>query len=181
MPSEKSHKDILNSVKSWIEHVIIGLNFCPFAKKEVMRDSIRYAISEHATNKDALDDMLNELSMLDKQDDVQTTLIIFCNGFANFEQYLDLVDAANHLIEQGGYAGIYQLATFHPDYCFTGEEHSDAANYTNRSPYPILHLLRESSLDAVLKHYPNPEDIPTNNIAKARRLGAAFFKQQLAQ
>jgi hypothetical protein len=87
-----------------------------------------------------------------------------------------MVDLANVLIEQGGYRGIYQLATFHPDYCFEGEEESDPANYTNRSPYPILHLLRESSIEAVLKRYPAPESIPLNNIAKARELGTNYLR-----
>ena len=86
---------------------------------------------------------------------------------------------ANSLMSQGGYAGIYQLASFHPDYCFEGEDKNDPANYTNRSPYPILHILRESSIEAVLKRYPEPESIPENNIAKARELGSSFLQALL--
>ncbi|MEP1552769.1 DUF1415 domain-containing protein, partial [Paraglaciecola sp.] len=100
-------------------------------------------------------------------------------GFSDFDKYLDLVDGANEFIERGGYGGLYQIATFHPDYCFDGEKSNDAANYTNRSPYPILHLLREASLEQVLKNYPNPENIPDNNITKARELGVNYFKKQL--
>jgi hypothetical protein len=86
---------------------------------------------------------------------------------------------ASSLIDQGGYCGIYQLASFHPDYCFDGESRDDPANYTNRSPYPILHILRESSIEAVLKRYPQPESIPENNIAKARELGSSFLRALL--
>ncbi|MEP0356207.1 DUF1415 domain-containing protein [Paraglaciecola sp.] len=172
-------KQIITSVKKWINDVVIGLNFCPFAKKEVSRDTIRYYVSDDINEKSALDIVINELANLDNSDKIQTTLIIFSKGFSDFETYLDLVDRANQLIEQGGYSGLYQLATFHPEYYFDGEDVNDAANYTNRSPYPILHLLREASLEQVLKNYPNPENIPDDNITKARELGVNYFKKQL--
>lgn len=171
---------VITSVKEWINDVIIGLNFCPFAKKEVIRDTIRYCVSEDTSENKALSLVIDELAYLDNNDETQTTLIIFSKGFSDFERYLDLVDGANQFIERGGYSGLYQLATFHPDYCFDGEDSNDAANYTNRSPYPILHLLREDSLEQVLKNYPNPENIPDNNIAKARKLGVNYFKKQLS-
>lgn len=166
----------LTIIKHWINTVIIGLNFCPFAKKELERNTVRYQLCQANTINDALSQLLEELSLLDKKDDIQTTLLIFPNSFADFENYLDMVDLANVLIEQGGYRGIYQLATFHPDYCFEGEQENDPANFTNRSPYPVLHLLRESSIEAVLKRYPTPESIPINNIAKARELGADYLR-----
>ncbi|MBL4631758.1 MAG: DUF1415 domain-containing protein, partial [Paraglaciecola sp.] len=149
---------------------------CPFAKKEMERNTVRYAISATTQVNDALGKLLEELALLDQQQDIQTTLLIFPLGFADFERYLDMLELANSLIAQGGYNGIYQLASFHPDYCFDGEEQDDPANYTNRSPYPILHLLRESSIEAVLKRYPEPESIPENNIAKARELGSSFLQ-----
>ncbi|MEO9946119.1 MAG: DUF1415 domain-containing protein [Paraglaciecola sp.] len=170
---------IITSVKKWINDVIIGLNFCPFAKKEVVRDTIRYCVSDAVYENKALDTVINELSTLDNLSEIQTTLIIFSCGFSDFDKYLDLVDGANEFIERGGYRGLYQIATFHPDYCFDDEKSNDAANYTNRSPYPILHLLREASLEQVLKNYPNPENIPDNNITKARELGVNYFKKQL--
>ncbi|WP_133471014.1 DUF1415 domain-containing protein [Paraglaciecola marina] len=170
---------IITSVKKWINDVIIDLNFCPFAKKEVIRDTIRYCVSDAVYENKALDTVINELSTLDNLSEIQTTLIIFSSGFSDFDRYLDLVDGANEFIERGGYRGLYQIATFHPDYCFDGENSNDAANYTNRSPYPILHLLREASLEQVLKNYPNPENIPDNNITKARELGVNYFKKQL--
>ncbi len=167
------------AVKSWIDKVIIGLNFCPFAKKEIERESVRYAISPSTQANDALSHLLEELALLDNQLDIQTTLLVFPQGFNDFEKYLDMLELANSLIFRGGYGGIYQLASFHPNYCFDGEAENDPANYTNRSPYPLLHVLRESSVEAVLRHYPQPESIPENNIAKARKLGAEFLQALL--
>ncbi len=167
------------AVKSWIDNVIVGLNFCPFAKKEIERDTVRYAIFHSTQANDALDHLLDELMLLDSQVDVQTTILIFPSGFDNFEEYLDMLELANSLISRGGYGGIYQLASFHPNYCFDGEAQEDPANYTNRSPYPLLHILRESSVEAVLKRYPHPQSIPENNIAKARELGTEFLQALL--
>jgi hypothetical protein len=171
--------EVVAEVKSWIDKVIVGLNFCPFAKKEIQRNTVRYAISPATQANDALGDLLEELALLDQQQNIQTTLLIFPSGFADFERYLDMLELANSLLSQGGYGGIYQLASFHPNYCFDGEEQNDPANYTNRSPYPILHILRESSIEAVLKHYPEPESIPENNIAKARELGSSYLQALL--
>jgi hypothetical protein len=172
-------EEVEKAVKSWIEKVIIGLNFCPFAKKEMERNTLHYAISSATQINDALSHLLEELALLDQQQEIQTTLLIFPLGFADFDNYLDLLELANSLMAQGGYAGIYQLASFHPDYCFEGEEPDDPANYTNRSPYPIFHILRESSIEAVLKRYPQPESIPENNITKARELGSSVLQALL--
>jgi hypothetical protein len=178
--SPKLHNNgVEAAVKSWIDKVIIGLNFCPFAKKEMQRNTVRYAIYATTHVNDALGHFLEELTVLDQQQDIQTTLLVFSNGFSDFEEYLDMLELANSLIGQGGYGGIYQVASFHPDYCFDGEAQDDPANYTNRSPYPILHILRESSIEDVLKRYPEPESIPENNIAKARELGSNFLKTLL--
>jgi hypothetical protein len=174
-----SNEVIETAVKSWIEKVIVGLNFCPFAKKEMERNTVRYAIFPTTQVNDALGNLLEELALLDKQRDIQTTLLIFPLGFAHFESYLYMLELASSLIDQGGYGGIYQLASFHPDYCFDGESQDDPANYTNRSPYPILHILRENSVEAALKRYPQPESIPEKNIAKARELGSSFLKALL--
>jgi hypothetical protein len=171
--------EIEKTLKSWIEKVIIGLNFCPFAKKEIERNTVRFAIFPTTEINDALGHLLEELALLDQQMDIQTTLLVFPLGFVTFESYLDLLELASSLISQGGYGGIYQLASFHPEYCFDGEEQNDPANYTNRSPYPILHILRESSIDKVLKHHPQPESIPEKNIAKARELGSIFLQALL--
>ncbi|WP_158967589.1 DUF1415 domain-containing protein [Paraglaciecola sp. L3A3] len=166
-------------VKHWINTVIIGLNFCPFAKKEMEQLTINYSVSDSKSINQALEHLINQFTLLDQQPEIQTSLLIFSQGFSDFDDYLDLVEYANGLVAQGGYSGIYQLATFHPDYCFAGETDTDPANYTNRSPFPILHILRESSIEQVLKRYPNPENIPANNINKARKLGVDKLKALL--
>ncbi|MFT6344090.1 MAG: hypothetical protein ACJAWQ_001156 [Paraglaciecola sp.] len=179
IPTQVSDDTAEKAVKSWINNVIVGLNFCPFAKKELERDTVRFSIFHSTQANDALGHLLDELTLLDNQVDIQTTILIFPSGFDNFEEYLDMLELANSLIFRGGYGGIYQLASFHPNYCFDGEAENDPANYTNRSPYPLLHVLRESSVEAVLRHYPQPESIPENNIAKARKLGAEFLQALL--
>lgn len=171
-----SDSQVIDSVKHWIKSVIVGLNFCPFAKKEMERNTVHYCVTEFTDMSQSLQLLLDQLQVLDAYSEYQTGLIIFKSGFSDFEDYLDLVEYANGMLEQGGYAGIYQLATFHPDYCFADAPRDDPANYTNRSPYPILHILREASLEAVLKRYPNPESIPENNIKLARELGEAKLK-----
>ena len=163
----------LHLTQKWISKVIIGLNFCPFAKREYERQSIRYFIYEGIDVSGALAAFLDELHYLDKHVEIETTLLIFEHGFSDFEAYLELAGMATALLEKGGYSGIYQLATFHPDYCFAGEVPEDPSNFTNRSPFPTLHVLREASIERVLKTYPNPESIPINNVTKARDLGNA--------
>ena len=167
----KKHGEAISLTQRWIEKSIIGLNFCPFAKREFERQSIRYKIHEGIEKKDTLATYLDELHHLDNHLEIETTLLILQYGCSDFEDYLELVDMATTLMEQGGYSGIYQLATFHPLYCFEGEAPDDPSNFTNRSPYPILHILREKSIERVLRTYPSPENIPANNIAKARAIG----------
>lgn len=168
---------VIDSVKHWINAVIIGLNFCPFAKKDMERQTVHYFVSQTVQISPSLNELLEQLTYLEQQPEIQTALLIFQHGFGEFDEYLELVEYANGLIQQGGYSGIYQLATFHPNYCFADESADDPANYTNRSPYPILHILRESSVEQVLKHYPQPEQIPINNINKARQLGSAYIER----
>lgn len=167
--------------KQWLEQVIIDLNFCPFAKKEFVNNTIHYHISAQVRLDKALEDFALQCEYLAKTPDVETTLFILSLGFRTFESYLDLVDYANDLLIDLGYEGKFQIASFHPDYVFDGEAEDDASNYTNRSPLPILHLLREESMSRVLSVYNKPELIPENNITLAREKGAVFFQQLLKQ
>lgn len=124
----------------------------------------------------ALAAVLEELHHLDQMEDIETTLIIFPEHFQDFEDYLYLVEMAEDLSVEEDYEGVYQIASFHPDYCFEGATDNDPANYTNRSPYPMLHLLRESSLTKVLDHYINPEQIPERNITFAQEKGLQYMQ-----
>ena len=165
--------------KQWLEQIIIGLNFCPFAKKEFVNDTIDYHLSAKVKIEQALEELISQCDQLAKNAEIETCLIIYKEGFKSFEKYLDLVAYAEELLIDSGYEGVFQLASFHPDYYFDGEDYDDAANFTNRSPYPVLHIIREESMARVLSVYNRPEDIPDNNIALARKKGSDFFTQIL--
>jgi hypothetical protein len=170
--------DILKT-KQWLEDVIIGLNFCPFAKKEFVNNTIRYQLCDAKKIDFALDELAKQFEMLIQEPQIETTLVIFNEGFKSFESYLDLLDYANDLLVELDYEGTFQLASFHPDYYFEGEAFDDASNYTNRSPLPTLHVIREASMAKVLSVYKNPETIPENNIKLAQEKGAQYFKNIL--
>lgn len=165
--------------RQWLEQMVIGHNFCPFAQREFLRNSIRYVVCHSSKSKVVLDKLLDECRYLDEQPATETTLLIMPVGFADFYRYLQWLDAAQQCLLDAGYEGIYQLASFHPDYCFTDCEYDDAANFTNRSPYPIVHLLREERLASAIAAYPAVEDIPQRNMDYARRLGHSVLQQQL--
>lgn len=170
----------IDITKAWISQVVVGCNFCPFAQREVERNSIRYVVIEDTNIESALEATILECHRLDQDPKIETTLLIFPNAFTAFTPFLELLDYANELLKDQGYEGIYQLASFHPDYEFADSEQNDAANFTNRSPYPMLHLLREESIERVLAKYPHPEEIPVRNVEKARSLGSTFFRNFLS-
>lgn len=161
----------------WLTDVVIGCNFCPFAAREVAKGSLRYAISPAADIESCLAMVQQELIFLDKNSETATTLLILPQGFAAFGTYLGLVSRAERLLKKLRYTGVYQIASFHPDYRFAGAPADDAANYTNRSPYPMLHLLREAGITEALAHFPKPEKIPERNMAYARKQGEAAMRQ----
>jgi hypothetical protein len=166
----------IQQTANWINSVVIGCNFCPFAAKAVLRQSIRYVVLPGATVESSLETVITEMQFLDQSDDIETTLIIFPDSFAVFEDYLDLVELAEELASDQDYDGIYQVASFHPDYCFADAPQDDPANYTNRSIYPMLHLLREESLTKALENFPDPEGIPDRNIDFAREKGLKYMQ-----
>tara|TARA_R110000737_G_scaffold221796_1_gene237157 strand:+ start:2921 stop:3469 length:549 start_codon:yes stop_codon:yes gene_type:complete len=166
----------IEQTKQWLEQVIIGLNFCPFAKKEFVNQTIHYHVSDNEQLKSALVELLSQCNYLSETATIETSLLIYSQGFRDFNRFLDLVDDANDLIVENGFEGTFQIATFHPEYCFADADFDDAGNFTNRSPYPTLHLIRERSMERVLSVYKNPEAIPDNNIALANLKGADYFK-----
>ena len=127
--------DEIEQTKQWLEQVIIGLNFCPFAKKEFVNQTIHYHASDKAQLKPALVEFLAQCHFLSDNPEIETSLLIYNQGFRDFNRFLDLVDDSNELIVEHGFEGIFQLATFHPEYCFADAEYDDAGNFTNRSPF----------------------------------------------
>lgn len=171
---------IINQTLNWVRSFVIKLNICPFAKREVERNTLKIKVASVTKVKLAMEELLMELIFLDEHLTTETTLLVFPCLFKDFFQYLDFVDLAELLIQEQGYEGIYQLATFHPDYCFADTEFDDVTNYTNRSPYPMLHILREKSLEKAISYYGNTEAIPENNIMTMKRLGIKGIKNILA-
>ena len=171
-----SSSQIIEQTKKWITDVVIGCNFCPFAAQVVKQKTVFYKVETTTAIDISLESFLDEVTRLDNDSTIETSFLIFPNAFKSFDDYLDLVSLAEKLLKQKGYNGIYQLASFHPQYRFADAPLSDAANYTNRSVYPMLHLLRESSIDKALEHYNDPEAIPEQNINFAREKGSAYMK-----
>jgi hypothetical protein len=164
---------ILASTKQWLEKAVIGLNLCPFAKTVYIREQIRYVVSEAETPDALLADLLVELQALAAVDSEQidTTLLIHPQVLDDFLDYNDFLDVAEAAIVNLGLEGVIQIASFHPEYQFVDTEPDDIENYTNRSPYPILQLLRESSVERAVATFPDAAEIYEKNIETMRRLG----------
>ncbi len=167
---------VINQTKKWIKDVVAGCNFCPFAANVIKQKTIHYFVENSDDAVICLQSFLQEVVRLDKDAAIETSLIIFPNAFQKFEDYLNIVAVAEKLLQQNGYEGIYQVASFHPLYLFAGSSENDAANYTNRSVYPMLHLLREASIDKALQNYKHAENIPDTNINFARTKGLVYMK-----
>lgn len=172
----QSTKEIIEQTKKWIFEVVIGCNFCPFANKVLKQNAVHYRIEFSEKSTRCIESFLEEMKKLDEDESIDTSFIILPAGFKDFDSYLDLVHLAERSLKKNGYEGIYQVASFHPLYLFAGSSETDAANYTNRSIYPMLHILREASIDKALKHYSHPEDIPNTNIAFAKDKGLTYMK-----
>jgi hypothetical protein len=169
---------IIRRTRNWVEHFVIKLNLCPFAKKVFDEEKIRYVVLKSVEIKDLTKLLLDELYFLCKTDPerIDTTLVIIpglLQDFKDFNEYLAITDEIlleMHLI------GDFQIASFHPKYQFAGTDLESPENYTNRSPYPMLHLLREESIEKALKNIPHPEDIPKENIKKMYEMGIEKLK-----
>ena len=171
---------VIAQTQKWLSSVIIGYSLCPFAKVEFENDTIHYVVIKTADLARQLEAIAAECERLDVHSNIETSLLIFPSVLADFEDYLDLLDMANQGLKTQGYEGAYQLASFHPDYRFEGAALDDPSNYTNRSPYPMVHILREASVEAALENYPDPENIPQRNIKRTRELGLSVMKSLLA-
>ncbi|WP_047042756.1 DUF1415 domain-containing protein [Vibrio mexicanus] len=172
MTKQYSSSEVQEQVEQWLNDVVIGLNLCPFAAKPQRNEQIKTFVSDAVTEETLLEDILQELMLLENHtpDELETTLVVVPNLLDDFYDYNAFIDWVEALIKQQDWQGIYQVATFHPNYCFGGAAPEDDENLTNRSPYPIFHLIREESMEKVLRHYPNPEDIPDTNIERVSNL-----------
>lgn len=158
-------------MRKWVETLVVGLNLCPFAKRELVNNRIRFYVSEATTQEQLLEDLQTELKFLSDDKTIETTLLIHPQVLEDFCDYNEFLDYADGLIIQMELEGIFQIASFHPDYQFSGTKPNDVENYSNRSPYPLLHLIREQSLERAIANYPNVELIPERNIGVMQSLG----------
>lgn len=161
------------AIRQWVDTVVVSLNLCPFVKRELDKDRVRFVVSEAISEQGLLVDIEAELNLLEKDASIATTLLIHPRVLEAFHEYNQFLNCAEALLRQMELDDIYQIASFHPDYQFGGTEPDDAENYTNRSPYPALHLLREESLDRVLESTEFAEQIPIRNIELMNTMGNA--------
>lgn len=173
--------DPITLTRQWVERVVIGLNLCPFAKAVQVRGQVRYALSDARDADALLGDLAGELARLrDTPAEVlDTTLLVHPHVLQDFLDYNDFLDLADAAVEGLGLEGVIQVASFHPDYRFADSQAEDIENHTNRSPFPMLHLLREDSIDRAVAAYPEPDAIIGRNQARLRELGHAGLRRVL--
>ncbi|MCX7205926.1 MAG: DUF1415 domain-containing protein [Proteobacteria bacterium] len=174
-----SNEQIILDTERWLEKAVIGLNLCPFAKAVHIKKQVRYAVSD-ARNIDVLiETLIAELELLAEADPtkIEMTLLIHPNVLGDFVAYNDFLGIADSVLLELNLDGIFQIASFHPQYQFEGSEPDDIDNYTNRSPYPTLHLLREDSIDKAVEAFPDADVIVDRNIATLRSMGHAGWKK----
>ena len=168
-----SDDEVVARTRAWLERAVIGLGLCPFAKAVHVKNQIRYVVSA-ARNTDALlDELERELLSLAEtpREEIDTTLLIHPHVLEDFLEYNDFIELADRVVEETGLEGVLQVASFHPRYQFEGTDPDDITNYTNRSPYPILHILREESVDEAVAAFPDAEKIYEKNIETMKKLG----------
>ncbi len=162
---------IIAAVRQWVETLIVGMNLCPFAKRELVKNRVRFTVTEATTDDELMTALQSELEFLDSDPSVETTLLIHPKVLQDFDDYNQFLNFADRFLAQLRFGGVYQIASFHPDYQFNGTDPGDAENYTNRSPYPLLHLLREESLERVIADHPGTDQIPVRNIELMNHVG----------
>ena len=165
-------KKIIRATRQWINTVVVGLDLCPFAKREVTRDRVRFAVTEAKTEEELLAELAGEFQLLGVDSSIETTLLIHPQVLQDFYDYNEFLNLADELLVSMHLEGVYQVASFHPGYRFSGTDPDDAENYSNRSPWPMLHILREESVERAIAAYADVEQIPARNIAKLQDVGA---------
>jgi hypothetical protein len=164
---------VIEDTRRWVQRAVIGLNLCPFAKSVEVKQQVRYVVSHAAGAKPLLTDLKRELLALAAADpqEVDTTLLMAPDGFVEFLDFNALLERADRLLQDLELDGVLQIASLHPRYQFANTQPDDIGNFTNRAPYPTLHLLREDSVDRAVAAFPNPEAIFETNVQTMQRLG----------
>jgi len=174
--------EVERRTRHWLQVMVVGENLCPFAAQPLHSGLIRIAVCEAADDDGIYRAFLAEVQRLldSAEGDLETTLLVCPQGLQDFAHYLDMLAALEHALAELRLEGVLQIASFHPDYVFADSETDDPANYTNRAPYPLFHLIRESSISRVLQGVERPERIPQRNQQHMRALGLQRIRQLLA-
>lgn len=172
---------VADEVRTWVDRAVIGLNLCPFAKAVQIKGQVRYAVSDAQDAEGVLTDLEDELMLISEADPeaIDTTLLILPEALHDFYDFNDFEELSERLLKRMRLVGDLQVATFHPQFQFAETEPDDIENYTNRSPYPILHLLREDSIDRAVEAFPDAAEIYEKNIETLKNLGHDGFQQVL--
>ena len=175
----ETDETVVAATRRWLETAVIGLNLCPFARAVHIRNQIRYTVSAATTSEALLADLIAELRTLvaAPPEEIETTLLIHPDVLADFLDYNDFLGVAEAAVAGLGLEGVIQIASFHPRYQFAGTAEDDIENHTNRSPYPLLHLLREASVERAVAAFPDAAEIYGRNIATMRALGIEGWRR----
>jgi hypothetical protein len=182
-PTIPADTPALAATRQWLERAVIGLNLCPFAKGVHLKQQIRWVESTATEPKALLQELVHELQRLAAADPavLDTTLLVHPHVLQDFLDYNDFLDVADAAIEELGLDGVLQIASFHPQYQFEGTGEDDVENFSNRAPFPTLHLLREESIDRAVAAFPEAEAIYERNIETLQQLGAEGWRRLMAE
>lgn len=170
MPTDE---DVIRSTQAWVERAVIGLNLCPFAARPARAGALHVHVSRAGELEGAVDSALEQVEALLARSRAEraSALVVYPEALGEFEDYLEAAHIVEALLERAGCAGVLQVATFHPDYVFAESAPDDLGNFTNRAPYPIVHLLREEDVTEATERHPDPEQIPARNVARMEAMG----------
>ncbi|MES9963195.1 MAG: DUF1415 domain-containing protein [Candidatus Sedimenticola sp. 20ELBAFRAG] len=176
-----NEQQIVAATDKWIREVVVGLNLCPFAEPVVSGERVSYAVSDAETEQGLFKDLLQTLDDFQRQDveSAATGFLILSKGLKDYSLYNDFLELVDHLLEETGLKGVIQVAGFHPGYLFDGCGEDDPSNYTNRSPFPMFHLIREDDLESAVASHPDPASIPERNIKLLRDMGLEEVRSML--
>jgi uncharacterized protein len=169
---DETIKAPIDITQHWIQSFVVDLNLCPFAKREVTRNAIDFRVYEGGDQEGILHALRDAIVTLDDNLSIETSFLILPSALPNFRDFNDFQDVIQRLLELMNRVGIYQMVGFHPRYQFAGTAVDDAENYTNRSPYPMLHILRESSVDRAVETSADAVLICDQNVTTLNQLGA---------
>lgn len=175
----QNEERILSTTLSWIDTFIIGENICPFAK-HIPKEQIQLILDTSESMLGVLEQMSATWASLKANQGIETSLIVYPSASLDFEKFLDWYYACDQLLEDMDLRNHFQLVAFHPNFLFDNAEESDAANYTNRSPYPMIHILREDSVSKAVDNHPDVDNIPLRNMEHLRKKDGQHWKDMMS-